>query len=226
MREAEPTLLLTRPEAQSKAFLNICETRVGHRLPVVISPLLRIEPVGDIPDLGRYGTIVATSSNAVERLGEALSGRTVRTVGEKTAERARKFGAKAEALGENVELFLAAASDVTGPVLVARGVHARGNVAEVLRGFGLEAEEAVVYDQVAQPLTRAARLLLDGSTPVVAPLFSPRSAALLARQHISAPLTLVAISETTADEWTGKGVVQIAERPDAEAMCAMVVKAF
>ena len=226
MHDAEPTLLLTRPEPQSRAFLNMCETRLGRRMPVVISPVMRIEPAGDPPDLERFGTIVVTSGNGVESLGHALAARKVRTVGTHTAERARVFGAEALALGENAEAFLENSGDLTGPVLLVRGVHARGDLAERLGALGFEVEQADLYDQVAVPLNSAARTLLAGDSPVVAPVFSPRTARLLAQAAISAPLKVLAISRSTADAWTGPGRLDVAETPDAEAMCRLVEQAF
>jgi len=226
LHDAEPTLLLTRPEAQSKAFLNMCEARADRRLPVVISPLIRIEPVGDVPDLDRFATLVVTSGNGVERLGAALAGRRVRTVGDRTAERARCFGAEAKALGENAEVFLHCANDLAGPLLVVRGVHARGDLAGRLIAKGFEVEEAVIYDQVALPLSGAARGLLTGTSPVVAPVFSPRTAQLLSQNTVLAPLRVLAISEAVAGAWSGAGQVRVAETPDAQAMCTLVMEAF
>lgn len=226
MHDTEPTLLLTRPEAQSQAFLGLCEARLGRRIPVVLSPLMRIEPLGDLPELDRFATIVVTSGNGVKRLGSALAGRQVRTVGTGTAGKARDLGAEARALGENVDAFLAHVHDISGPVLVVRGVHSRGNLASRLAEAGHEVEEAVLYDQVAVPLNSAARGLLAGSSPVVAPVFSPRTAQLLAATTIEAPLTVIAISPAAAEAWRGVGKVRVAERPDAEAMCDLVGQAF
>lgn len=226
MPEAEPTLLLTRPQSQSQAFLNMCEARLGRRLPVVISPLIRIEPVGEIPDLDRYATIVITSGNGVARLGSALAGRVVRTVGERTAEKARRFGANSESLGHNLDALLANSSAIKGAALVVRGVHARGDLAGQLRNAGVPAEEAVIYDQPSVPLNPAARGLLSGPAAVIAPVFSPRTAKLLGGTTIQAPITIIAISAATADAWRGGGKVRVAEKPDAEAMCDLVEQAF
>lgn len=226
MDDAEPTLLLTRPEAQSTGFLTMCEAKAGRRLPVVISPLMRIEAAGDVPDLDRFGTVVVTSGNGVERLGTALAGCRVRTVGKRTARRAREFGAEAQALGENVDGFLEGADGLNGPILIVRGVHARGELAEGLAAMGHAVEVAVLYDQVALPLNTAARGLLTGMAPVVAPVFSPRTAQLLAQNPISAPLRVLAISDAVAAAWSGAGEVRVAEKPDAEAMCELVLEAF
>lgn len=226
MDDTPATLLLTRPEPQSRAFLADCEAHLGRSIPVVISPLMRIEPMGDVPDLERYATIILTSGNGVARLGSALSGRHVVTVGERTAALAREHDAEAKHLDDDVEGFLENAATVRGPALFCRGVHSRGDLAKRLAERGIEVEEAILYDQVAEPLTNAARLLLAGSLPVVAPVFSPRSAKLLSSHRIAAPLTLLAISQATADAWTGGGEVLVAERPNAAAMRALVTKAF
>ena len=75
MDDAQATLLLTRPRAQSDLFLADCEAALDRRLPVVISPLIEIDPVGDIPDLGHFRTIVLSSGNGVRRLGRMLAKR-------------------------------------------------------------------------------------------------------------------------------------------------------
>ena len=226
MDDTSATLLLTRPEPQSQAFLAECEAEMKRRLPVVISPLLRIENIGDIPDLDNFDTIILTSGNGVARLGPALAGRRVFTVGERTAALARAHGAEASALGENVEAFLDHATEIKGKALFCRGVHSRGELAARLVSGGVEIEEAVLYDQVAVPLSNAASLLLTGEDPVVAPVFSPRTARLLSASLITAPLTVLAISPATAKAWTSRGRILIAETPDAFAMRGLVTQAF
>lgn len=229
MTELQPTLLLTRPEPQSRAFLRECETRLGRRLPVVISPLMNIQPTDEVPELDRYATVIFTSSNGVRSVMAIanLTGRSVITVGEKTAELARQAGAEAEALGEDVESLLERASQIRGPALFCRGVHSRGDLAARLRECGVATDEAEVYDQVSQPLSAAARSLLDGSAPVVAPVFSPRSARLLSAQGvITAPLTVIAMSPAVASAWTGRGRIVTSDRPTSASMCAAVTGLF
>ena len=226
MENAQATLLLTRPEPQSKAFLAECEGLCGRRLPVVISPLLTIEPVSDIPHLDRFATLVITSVNGGRRLAGTLAYRRVVTVGEKTASLARSFGASAASMGENIAGFLGNAKYLEGPVLFCRGVHTRGDLAGELRSRGIEVEEAVLYDQVSKPLSQAARMLLTGDAPVIAPVFSPRTAALLSRNVITAPFTLVAMSDAVRDAWENGGEIMVAAAPTAKAMCACVTEAF
>lgn len=227
MTDQEPTLLLTRPEPLSRAFLNQCEAVAGRRLSAVVSPIMRIETLGGLPDLDRYATVVFTSGNGVRSAmaESSLSGRTVLTVGEKTADIARKAGADAATLGEDADAFVARGREVSDPALLCRGVHSRGDLAGRLRAIGISVDEAILYDQVACPLSRAAQTLLAGPDAVVAPVFSPRSAQLLSGFGvIEAPVKIVAMSPAVADAWGGSGDVIIAERPDSAAMCAAVMQ--
>jgi len=229
MDDASPTLLLTRPDAQSRAFLAECEGVLGRRLPVVIAPLMRIVGVGDVPDLDRFATIAVTSSHAVRRLAAdgALRGRTVVCVGEIAAGLARELGADAVALGADVAEFLEGWRTIDGPCLYARGRHVRLDLAAELNARDVVCEEAVVYDQVAQPLGRAGEALLLGTTGVVAPIFSARTAELLSRTlDIRAPLTVITMSDAVAQAWNGDGDVRIVSEPTSAAMCAAVTQSF
>lgn len=226
MDDTQATLLLTRPEPQSKAFLDACATALDRSVPAVISPLIRIEPTGDLPDLARFSAVIVTSGNAVRVLGATLQGREVFAVGEATAALVQDFGAVATVLGENVDQFVHNAGQIGGPVVFCRGVHSRGALADRLRELGIDVEESVIYDQAACPLSADATSLLAGNGRVVAPVFSPRTARLLAEVTIAAPLTIVAISKATADEWSGPGTVRIASAPTAAAMARAVAEAF
>lgn len=226
MDDLQATLLLTRPQPQSRAFVQECAAALGRSVPAVISPLIRVEPCGVMPGLARFSAVIVTSGNAVRTLGDALRGRQVFAVGEATATLARDLGADASVLGENVDQFVENAAQISGPVIFCRGVHSRGDLANRLRTMGKSVEEAVVYDQVACPLSPAANALLTGSMPVIAPVFSPRTAGLLAGVRITAPLTIIAISDVTAEAWTGPGTIRIADAPTATAMAQAVTESF
>lgn len=229
MPDPEPTLLLTRPDAQSRAFLVQCEALAGRRLPSVISPAMSIEPVGEVPSLDKYASLIFTSGNGIKCVlaSDTLAGRLVFTVGEKTADLARNAGAEAMALGEDVDGFLANASRVKGPALFCRGVHSRGNLASRLGESGVRVDEAVIYEQASRPLTQAALQLLSGEAPVVAPLFSPRTARLLSAYGvITAPLTVIAMSAAVADAWSGEGDIIVAPAPNSREMCELTVSQF
>ena len=222
MDEISPTLLLTRPQQQPDTFLSDVNQHLGRSVPALISPLVRIESVGQTPDLDEFATIILTSGNTVWQLGQALKNRNVVTVGDKTARLARAWGADANALGENVVSLLKQSEQIRPPALYCRGRHSRGDLARNLEELGVTVEEVVLYDQVAQPLSQAARKLLNSRAPIIAPVFSPRSAKLLSEEKITAPIKILAISAATKSAWRGPGDVVVADRPDALHMLQLV----
>lgn len=229
MLDREPTLLLTRPQAQSAEFLAQCERIADRRLPAVVSPVMQIEMIGDIPDLDRFRTIVFTSGNGVRSLVDraSLRGRKVATVGERTSTLARTHGADAKALGDDVDTFVANCGGIEDPILFCRGTHSRGELAERLRSGGVQVEEAIIYDQAARELSAAAAALVAGSGQVIAPLFSSRSAELLSgHEGMSAPIRVIAMSEAVAKAWTGPGDIVIAKAPTAAEMAALTAAHF
>ena len=226
MKGSDYTVLMTRPERQSSEFIARCEREFGERISAVISPVFRIEDVGEIPPLDEFRTLIFTSGHAVRRLGIAgeLKGRRVATVGQATAELAREFGASAKAYGDDIETFLANFGGLADPCLHLRGRHSRGNLAARLTELRRMTGEAIIYDQIAIPLSREAQNLITGSKPIIAPLFSPRSAELLAkfiRRHRF--VKIIAMSEAVADASGSGHDVKIAEQPTIEAMCGATV---
>lgn len=223
------TLILTRPADRSEAFLSLCERRMNRRLSSIISPVIDIVPTGDIPDLNAYRTIILTSASAVALFSDAgvLIGKKVATVGERTAALAREAGADAKCLGENVEAFLAQGFGLEGPCLHCHGRHVRGDLAEKLTALGVSCDEVVIYDQISRPLSSAARAVLTGQGKVVLPLFSPRTAQLVAQAGpVTAPCTVIAMSDAVARAWPGDGDIRVAQEPTVDAMCDSVMGAF
>ena len=226
MKDHARGLLLTRPLDQSFHFLANCEALLGRRIEAVISPVIDIVATDSQPDLDAARTIVVTSGNAVRMLGAALSGRDVATVGAATADLARSFGARARAVGETAEEVIKNARDLEAPVLVCRGVHARMDMAEALNGLGIAASSATIYDQVERPLSPEAKALLAEDRDLVAPVFSPRSAALLSCLPRQARMIVPAISRAAADAWSGPADIRVANSPNAAAMAALVTEAL
>lgn len=186
-----PTLLLTRPDAESRQFAATLP-----QVPAVISPIMVIVPVAyDAARLAGAEGFVFTSGHAVASAAPGL-GRLALCVGQRTAEIAKAAGfsviegpGDAEGLVPLIE---------QSPV---RLIHPRGR--HVARP--LPVEDVVVYDQVARPLSTQAQRLLGNPGIVIAPLFSPRSARLLAEAAggARASLRVAAISQATLDAWDG-----------------------
>lgn len=225
MADQRPVLVLSRPERQSREFLAACKARVKRDIDAVISPVMKIEATPHAIDPERFSTFIVTSRNALDHVGVPLRDRVVVTVGERTAEQARKLGAKAVCLGENVDAFIENASGVAAPALHLRGVHGRGDLAARLTTGGLPTEECIVYDQVEQPLSDEALSALAGGHAVV-PVFSPRSAALVSRHTVHPETRVLAISPSAAAAWSGPGAVTVSASPDRDGMLELVAAAF
>lgn len=226
MRDRGPTLLLTRPEAQATAFAADFAMRFGPDVPVIISPILRIVPVATRLSLDGVTGLIFTSGRAVARFAQLSDNRALPAycVGERTAALARKAGLTARVAGTDAQAALdfLRAEPPGGRLLHLRGRHSRGDIAAELRAADQPCDEVIVYDQQEQQLDRAAQALLAGRTPVLLPLFSPRSAAIVSGQihQAAAPVAVAAISRATMAAWTGPvpALTRIAAHPNASAM--------
>lgn len=223
-----PTILLTRPQAQSRRFAQ--ELRQVTDLPVLIAPLMEAHVLA--PDLPKasFRAVILTSETGAAAAGQ-LAGlpRRAICVGQRTADAARAAGFLPEVAGPDADGLVATllARPEAGPLLHLRGRDASGAVAERLTMGGIVTESAIVYEQIAQPLGPEARALLAGEAAVLVPLFSPRSARLLAAAVAEgplAPLGIAALSPAVAEaardlphHW-----LETAEHPDAAAMCMAV----
>lgn len=205
-----PILLLTRPGDDSERTA----ARIG--ADVIVAPILQIVPVDhDGAALAQAPGLVFTSAHAVASAGPGR-GRPAICVGERTGQVARDAGfAVIQGAGTADSLApLIAASPV--PLVHPHGRH----LAQRLAVPGV-----VVYDQRPQPLTARARAALMGARPVVVPVYSPRSARLLAGMAAGAraPLWLVAISDAAAAAWTAPAARRaVADQPSGRAMDAAI----
>lgn len=208
-----PTILLTRPEAASRRF---AARLAPLGLPVVISPILCILPLPhDRAAVAQARGLVFTSAHGVAAAGPG-QGRPAICVGPATARDARQAGYEVtEGPGDALGM-LPLLRDLGPGWLHVHGAH----VARELPLPGI-----AVYDQQAQPLSRAAQDLLTGAGAVILPLFSPRSARLLAEAAAGAraPLWLAPISPAAAAAWSGPLARQVvAQSPDAAGVACAV----
>jgi uroporphyrinogen-III synthase len=215
------TLLLTRPERQSTEFLDLLEARLGYRPKAVISPLAAFVATGaDVPE----GAAILTSGRAVEAARAALDGRDAFCVGDRTATLARAAGASARSAAGDAEalirLVLAARP--------ARAVHLRGDestgdLAARLTAGGVSTAEAVVYRTEPLAPSPAMAALIASGRPILAPVFSPRSARRLADAGIGPGVAVAAISAAAAEPLAAVRV-SVADRPDAASMADLVLR--
>ncbi len=229
MQTHQAVLLLTRPLAASHRFAGQIPTRLRKRIALCVSPLLDIVTIADAVDWGDAKGVIFTSANGAEVAARLSARRDLPCycVGQATTTTARALGWRAEMAGDTADALVDALAgrDVAGPLLHPGGVNRRGNIAQRLTRAGLPVRTQAIYDQVEIPFNAEAHAVLDGQWPVVAPVFSPRTARHFAHQASGkAPLHLVALSREVAKPLVGLGVgpVTVAKTPDAAAMIAAI----
>lgn len=229
-------VLLTRPRAQAEDFADRLRAALGPR-EVVIAPVIEIVPRPAAALPAGIGGLIFTSVNGVAAFA-ATGGRPglpAWCVGEATARAARAAGCDAIAAGGDAEALVQrlAQSRPQGPLVHVRGAHAAGRLAERLAATGIDLRTLVAYDQRARPLDPAANALLAREGPVLLPMFSPRSARLVAAEIVQTPprarLLVCALSPAVARAWREMrpaDAPEIAGRPDVEAMIAAMRRAL
>ncbi len=222
MEATLPTLVLTRPLPAAHRFARAARAALWTG-PILFAPVLEIVPVDGarLPD----GMLVFTSENGVQAAAalNSLAGRQAVAVGDHTARVARDLGALCRSAGGTVEDLLALLSgpDMAAERLVhCHGRHVSGDLVERLAAAGIAARGAVLYDQVARPLSEAALRALKGPAPAVLPLFSARSARLVAEAAgpVPASTVAVALSAQIARCWPWEPPALIAAQPKAAAL--------
>ena len=227
-RDADPVVLVTRPEPDGTAFLDLLRRAAPGPWRGVSAPLTRIAALPP-PRPPEGAELVLTSRNALRASSPgAFAGRRAWCVGRATAAEARAAGLVIAGVGGGdadalVALVLKARPDV--PLLHLRGEPSTGDVAGRLRAAGLRAEEAVVYRQepaAPGPAFRGA-LGAAGGGLVVAPVFSPRGARRLSEEAGDAALHAVALSPAVAVAVSlRRARVEVCARPDGAAMVGAV----
>ncbi|WP_052249561.1 uroporphyrinogen-III synthase [Tateyamaria sp. ANG-S1] len=211
---------MTRPLAASQRFVDEMPDDLAVRVTPVFSPLLRIEPVDHTPRLAPDAAAIFTSSNGV-RYAPDGAGRTAYCVGARTTAQASAHGWAAQMAGQDADALVAQISGhpPDHQLIHIRGRHTRGHIAGRLSKAGHTVTDAIVYDQVPQPLNKVAQDVLIAGDATIVPLFSPRTAMEFVKQ---APRTtclhVIALSAAVAKAAHPLDVQSVADRPDADAM--------
>lgn len=233
MTKPRHRLLLLRPKAQGERFAAQVRERFGNGVAVTLAPLQEIHPLGfSLPEPPPQG-VIFTSENSVEACGgnAKLNGLPVWCVGRRTADTAQTYGFKLRGCFPDADTLVAELirTDLPEPLLLARGTHARGDIAERLRTKGASCDEIIVYDQIDLPLAPAALDGLMQSDRTTVPLFSPRSAALFsaALKAFRPSLHIVALSKAVLAAYTGPSEKSvIATEPTGTAMLSALADLF
>ena len=230
-----PAFLLTRPEALGQSFAASLRAELGPDLRIVTSPLLAPRHLRPALPKGDFAAVLFTSQAGVAAAANVPSlPRRAFCVGDRTAEVARAAGFDALSAGgaaaDLIDKVKSARPE--GRLLYLRGRDTRGDVAASLTAAGYPTVDLVIYEQVEQSLTPEARDLLAGTGPVIAPLFSPRTARLFVHAYRTAggtaPLFLPVLSGAIADTLP-EGLharIFVAAQPRADALILASLAAF
>ena len=223
-----PTLLLTRPDGRNASFASAVRAAWQGPLDVISSPLLSISFLpAEVPEAE---ALIFTSVNGVDAAASLApkQGMKAWCVGGRTADAARAAGFAPEIGPGDADGLVRhiISARPAGRLAHIRGRHTRGDVAGRLTAAGLICDDVVAYDQLPCPPSVAARAALSSDFPVVAPLFSPRTATILIQQGpFAAPVHVVAMSEAVKEAAAVVPLagITVAASPEAESMVEAVV---
>jgi uroporphyrinogen-III synthase len=215
-------LLMTRPRAASKTFVQALPAAIKGRIVPFYSPLLAIRGLDVDLSLAPGDAVIFTSANGVLH-GPKGRGRRAYCVGAATTQIALDNGwaAKMQGLTADALVHEMLRNPVNQRLVHLSGIHTRGNIASRLTAQGVETGNIAVYDQIAQSLTTEAVALISAGKPMIVPLFSPRSAAQFTSEVSQGTFVhVIALSPAVAEAIDGPAYasVQVAQRPDTAAM--------
>jgi uroporphyrinogen-III synthase len=223
-------LLLTRPKAQGLRFAKQLRAGLSQPFDITYAPL--IQPVFLHPQLSKtkYHAVVLTSeTGALAAASYDGLPKLAYCVGDQTARAARRAGFVTQSAAGDAEALIRMILQTfpNQPLLHICGIDTRGDVAEKLNKARIKTDTLTAYRQDPAPLTKEARRLLAGTTPVIVPLFSPRSAQIFvaeAEPGLTAPLCIVAMSVAVAQALGTLPIARLetATEPNAKAMIAAV----
>ncbi len=221
------TLLITRPQEAAEA-LSKRVSDLGWAS--VISPVLTIEALDEVPDLQDGETLIFTSRNGVESFARASTrrDRPALCVGNATAHCATQVGFRAETGPGTVAGLISHLADrPRANFLHIRGEHTTGDLVGAIRAHGHQAREHVQYRQRTTDLTEEAKQALEAREISAIAVFSPRSGRAIldqTRAFREALPPMLCLSQAVADSLRDdlKTPVFWAESPDLEGFLSML----
>lgn len=198
-KHPQVSLLLTRPSDAARAFLSDLPIEITTRIVPILSPLMSIKPLHPKEPVAKCAVFTSAQAVGFASLGDE---RSAFCVGQKTASAAQARGWRVTYTAHTADDLVTFLKTHTpqDPLIHFAGVHTRGDVAQRLTAAGVPTRHIALYDQNLHDLNSQARIVLDRETPVVVPLFSPRTARHFDIQnHGKAPLHIIALSAAVAE---------------------------
>ncbi len=220
-------VLITRPDPSGLELADQLRNRWGCGIEMIVSPVTEIVFLDELPDLEDSQSLIFTSQNGVVAFTRLSDRRDIPcyAVGPATSEHAKRAGFQVSQSNGDANMLIdhIVAHPPPGLMMHIRGAHVSMDIAQMLSDEGLRTHASVLYEQEKRALTSDAIAGLRRGTPVILPLYSPRSAKLVFNDvRPDAPLLIAAISENVAEivpEGVAKRVLT-ATQPNAEAMLA------
>ncbi|MCR9110148.1 MAG: uroporphyrinogen-III synthase [Rhodobacteraceae bacterium] len=232
MAASRPLLLLTRPRASSEAFWEALPQKARDAVELLINPLLSIRVTGPLPELESVAGLIFTSANALDAY-RALGGLPLPipaiAVGTGTAKAVHAFGFNVHVAGGSAEHVVEYVLEhgFRGPLLHLRGAVAIGKIAQRLTAAGVETLEAVLYEQDLEMFSSHTQEALSQDRPIIAPVFSPRTAQQLGRESAEMhKIQFAALSQAVAEALPegARQQTRVSRRPDRDAMAELVAE--
>ncbi|MGO4906859.1 uroporphyrinogen-III synthase [Pseudorhodobacter sp. W20_MBD10_FR17] len=234
-----PAFLLTRPAAQSHRFAAQLHQRFGQDIAITISPLLAPAFLGAPFPQGSFAALIFTSETGVAAFlansaRPASLPKLAYCVGARTANAARNAGLESVSADADAASLVALIRQhgQRGPLLHICGRHTRGDIAQSLTDAGIPTQSCVLYDQIAQDLTKDAIAVLRGEQAAMVPLFSPRSAAVFGSQVLALSLssqpTYAVLSKAVGDSLSEVKNAKLcyADKPTAASLIDAIAKFY
>ncbi|WP_299672521.1 uroporphyrinogen-III synthase [uncultured Roseobacter sp.] len=221
-------LIMTRPSQANTRFIGQLPGALRSQVDVIESPLIEIVPVTTDIVIDVDDAVIFTSANAIPFAPDA-KGRRAFCVGEATTSAAHEAGWQAIFAGQDADALVVflSAYPLSAQIWHISGRHTRGQVAERLCNAGMSVRRITVYDQDLCDLTPEANAVLQGTDPVIVPLFSPRTAASFVQScPKNAQPYVAALSAAVAEPLSGLPLkaLEIADYPSAAAMIRSLEK--
>ncbi|MFP7672317.1 uroporphyrinogen-III synthase [Marivita sp. S0852] len=225
-----PLLLLTRPTASSHIFWDALSGQCRASVDPLINPLLSIHVTGPLPNLDGIKGLIFTSANGVDAyqsLGGPILNVPVIAVGEETASAARALGFSVYVAGGTADLLfdLVVEQNFEGPLMHLRGEVAIQPLAQRLTKAGVKTQEAVLYEQRLETFSATTKEALSQDRPIIAPVFSPRTARQLSSESEQlGAMWFAAISPAVADALPKTAGIRtwVAKAPSRKEMVRLV----
>jgi len=224
-------ILLTRPAGLSQSFAKMLVDGGVNPDHIHHAPAFKIALKTDWTPPPPGTLLILTSQNGVRAAAQNMTPDQYRAicVGDKTSRLAQELGFDAQFGGTTVAELLTSFPGPLAPVCHLRGAHTTDDIAAQLTALGHSATQIITYDQPEIPWKDAQYALLRGGTPVVLPLFSPRTAQLVcSRHHDFSRHTAVAISPAVQAvcQQHGFGRVFVAQTPVGPAVLDRTIAAY